>query len=138
MGSIGRYKQLPFIEKKLFREALFNLYIIKFKMFFVSFKKMADTPVREGKKCPGSKEKEALLIARAIDRADRLALWKNRCLVKSLAAQRMLKKRGISSRLSLGVAFDQNKKLVAHAWISAGETEIVKKNFDYKELTVME
>jgi Transglutaminase-like superfamily len=70
----------------------------------------------------------------ASQRADRLTLWKNKCLVQSLAARWMLKKRGIQSKLSLGVALGQDKNMIAHAWIKAGDFEVVEQNGDYHEL----
>jgi hypothetical protein len=62
--------------------------------------------------------------------------WRNKCLVQSLAARKMLKKRGITSQLSLGLRKDQEKKMLAHAWIKVGEKEIVSKSGDYLELFV--
>jgi hypothetical protein len=60
--------------------------------------------------------------------------WKNKCLIKSLAARKMLSGRGIVSQLSMGVLKDENSKAIAHAWIKSGEFEIVGKDGDYFEL----
>ena len=66
--------------------------------------------------------------------ASRLSPWKNKCLVQSLAARLMLKERKIQSNLSLGMSFDQNKTLIAHAWLKAGDFEVVEQNGVYHEL----
>src|SRR5512144_1029770 len=53
------------------------------------------------------------------------ARWMNAlCLPRALAAQAMLRRRGIASRLCLGVARDAGA-LVAHAWVEAGGEKIV-------------
>lgn len=73
-------------------------------------------------------------IRSALIRTSPYVWWRNRCLVQSLAARWILKKRGIMSHLYLGLAKDADKKTVAHAWIKVGENEIVSKNGNYVEL----
>ena len=72
--------------------------------------------------------KEVIVIA------GRYSLWHNRCLVQSLAARWMLCRRGMPSRLSLGVAKDKNGKTIAHAWIIAYNIEIVNRNGNCLEM----
>jgi hypothetical protein len=43
---------------------------------------------------------------------------------RAIAAQAMLRRRGISSRLCLGVARD-GEALVTHAWVEVGQTTVV-------------
>jgi hypothetical protein len=51
--------------------------------------------------------------------------WMNAlCLPRALAAHAMLRRRGIASRLCLGVARDAGE-LAAHAWVEIGEDKIV-------------
>lgn len=73
-------------------------------------------------------------IKTATAQANLLALWKNRCLVQSLAARRMLSRRGIPSTLHFGMIAGPHGKPLAHAWLIAGEMEIVAKGGDYMEL----
>jgi hypothetical protein len=49
------------------------------------------------------------------------------CLPRALAAQAMLRRRGIASQLCLGVARD-NGALSAHAWLELGQAIIVGGN----------
>ena len=44
------------------------------------------------------------------------------CLPRALAAHAVLRRRGIASRLCLGVA-RQGSELTAHAWVEVGETK---------------
>ena len=46
----------------------------------------------------------------------------------------MLRRRKIQSLLSLGVAKDASGKLIAHAWLRAGDVEIVPANDSFQEL----
>jgi hypothetical protein len=51
--------------------------------------------------------------------------WMNAlCLPRALAAHTMLRRRGIASRLCLGVARDR-EALSAHAWVEIGNDKIV-------------
>ena len=74
------------------------------------------------------------LIRSAIQRAGRVSPWRNRCLVSSLAGRCMLRRRKISSTISLGVAKNARGKTVAHAWITAGDAEIVSGGTSFHEL----
>ena len=51
--------------------------------------------------------------------------WMNaRCLPRALAAHAMLRRRGIASRLCLGVARDKDE-FAAHAWVEIGNNKLV-------------
>jgi hypothetical protein len=51
--------------------------------------------------------------------------WMNApCLARAVAAHAMLQRRGIASRLCLGVARDGGK-VAAHAWVEVGDNKIV-------------
>lgn len=51
--------------------------------------------------------------------------WMNAlCLPRALAAHAMLRRRGVASRLCLGVARDGDE-LAAHAWVEIGEDIVV-------------
>lgn len=74
------------------------------------------------------------LIRQAIGRAAWVSPWKNKCLISSLVARCSLRRRGIGSQLSLGVARGANDKTIAHAWLKAGDIEIVEQGGDFTEL----
>ena len=46
--------------------------------------------------------------------------WESKCLVQALTAQRMLKSKGISTTIYLGVRKEGNE-MKAHAWLRCGE-----------------
>lgn len=70
----------------------------------------------------------------AVLRAGWVSPWKNRCLVSSLAGRWMMRRRKIESELSLGVAKDAKGRLLAHAWLKSGDSEIVEKRGEFKEI----
>lgn len=62
----------------------------------------------------------AMLIGWAVSRTAEHGLFRPRCLVRSLAIQRMLRRRGLSpGELRIGVRM-QHGRLLAHAWIELG------------------
>lgn len=74
----------------------------------------------------------------AVRRADRFALWQNRCIVKSLAARKMIERRQGTSELYLGVMKDQStskKALKAHAWLISQDIEVTPKGRNHYPAT---
>lgn len=128
------FTALPFQEKQLFMEALFFLYAAKILLLILPFRYCLKFLSNKRCKQENISEQQLWLIKKAVHRTRWLAFWKNECLVKSLASRWMLQRRQISSLLSLGAAFDQDKKLIAHAWLSINEFEIVEKGGSYYEL----
>lgn len=59
-------------------------------------------------------------ISQAVHIMSKYTFWESQCLVKAIAAMRMLEKRGIESTLYLGTAKDEKGKLIAHAWLRSG------------------
>ncbi|MBY0007031.1 lasso peptide biosynthesis B2 protein [Priestia aryabhattai] len=68
-----------------------------------------------------SSNKEILAsVSQAIHTMSRYTFWESQCLVKAIAAMKMLEKRQIDSTLYLGTAREENGELVAHAWLRSG------------------
>ena len=98
--------------------------IYRFLIFFI--------PMRYLEKYFGEKEKEsheqgtdrdyywAYRVSREVNRIADKTPWDSKCLVRALAAQHILQRRGVSTTLYLGVGKDENKKMIAHAWLRCG------------------
>ena len=84
----------------------------------------ADRPTRHIRRFTGD---EAHWIAWAIEYVGAQSRMNALCLPRALAAHAMLRRRGIASRLCLGVARDGGA-FAAHAWIEVGEKKIVGGN----------
>lgn len=132
--KIIKYRKLPMKEKRLFCEALLFVYAAKILLLTFPFKYVRSIlSIRQISSDRTSLE-ELKQIKKAIYRTRWLSFWKNQCLVMSVASRWMLQRRNIHSQLSLGVAFDEDKKLKAHAWLKADEVDIVEKGGSYHEL----
>lgn len=72
-------------------------------------------------------------VSEAIHIMSRHTLWESMCLVRALAAMKMLERRRIYSTLYLGTGKNDNGELIAHAWLKSG-SEIVTGGEEMKEL----
>jgi hypothetical protein len=68
----------------------------------------------------GSDKLTSYDVSEAINIMSRHTLWESMCLVRALAAMKMLERRGISSTLYLGTGKNENGQLIAHAWLRSG------------------
>ncbi|HWJ80328.1 MAG TPA: lasso peptide biosynthesis B2 protein [Niallia sp.] len=59
-------------------------------------------------------------ISNAINIMSKYTIWESMCLVKAIAAMKMLERRKIESTLYLGTGKDERGKLIAHAWLRSG------------------
>jgi hypothetical protein len=114
-------------EKILFLEALFLLYCSKIILLVLPFNSCLKLLNPANEKLIHGEVDFLIKIKKAVRRANRLAFWKNICLVKSFAARFMLQRRGIGSEMFLGLQFKNEKELIAHAWLVSGEIEITPK-----------
>lgn len=70
----------------------------------------------------------ALDVRHALLTACRHLPWKPTCLVRAVAAQTLLNRRGIPSVLILSVMPNESITLKAHAWLEAGGIVVVGRN----------
>jgi|SRR5690625_946324 len=63
-------------------------------------------------------------ISQAIHIISKYTFWESACLVKAIAAMKMLEKRNMESTLYLGMAKEESGKLIAHAWLRSGSLYI--------------
>jgi hypothetical protein len=69
---------------------------------------------------------EAVAICRAVDRWRRIAPSAATCLIRAIAAQRMLTRRDVPNALVLGVRIDpQRQEMTAHGWVRVGGHVVV-------------
>lgn len=59
-------------------------------------------------------------VSNSVHIMERYTIWESKCLVKAIAAMKMLERRKIESTLYLGTGKDENGRLVAHAWLRSG------------------
>ena len=59
-------------------------------------------------------------VSNAIHMMSKYTFWESQCLVKAIAAMKMLEKRNIESTLYLGTGKDDKGQFAAHAWLRSG------------------
>ncbi|MGE8017841.1 lasso peptide biosynthesis B2 protein [Peribacillus frigoritolerans] len=117
------FLRLNFKTKLLYIEAFLHLGRARY-LKSISFSKVAPTLGEQMKESSYeliAADKEILAnVSRAINIMSRYTIWESQCLVKAMAAMKMLEKRKIDSTLYLGTAKDENEWLIAHAWLRSG------------------
>jgi hypothetical protein len=59
-------------------------------------------------------------VSQAVNIMSRYTVWESMCLVKAIAAMKMLERRKIECTLYLGMARDETGNMIAHAWLRSG------------------
>ncbi|MGG4340589.1 lasso peptide biosynthesis B2 protein [Paenibacillus lautus] len=119
-----RFMSYPVSTKLMFAEAY--LYLAWGRVFkLLPFQKVSPSLGEPMKETPyvGYTEQELSLvrqISRAVHTMSRVTWWESQCLVKAVAAMKMLERRGIPSTLYLGSGRDDKGMMVAHAWLRCG------------------
>ena len=106
------------------REAAIMLVLARLAVRFLPPARLfawAGRPVRHVRRFA---DDEARWVAWAVDHLGALTGMDGLCLPRALAAHAMLRRRGIASRLCLGVA-RSGSAFAAHAWIEVGDERIV-------------
>lgn len=125
---IRRFHRLQGDQKRLHLEAVFELYFARCRVLL--------TPVSRYSKGWGGLDEKArgtgdisstpLVndVSRAVTVMARYLPGKLVCLPQAMAAQRMLRRRGISSTLFLGVRRSDTTSLEAHAWLESSGRQV--------------
>jgi len=126
--KIEKFLRLSAEEKRLFLEAYLALGEMRIAVLTCSFKRLTRDleQHRQTLKLPPLDEKtkeNALKIGWAIARAAANTPWESACLVQSLTAKKMLKRRGIPGVFYLGMTKEGRgeETVKAHAWTQCGD-----------------
>lgn len=121
--KIRRFAQYPLALKLMFFEAYFYLAwgrILK----LLPFAKVAPSLGERMQETTyvSSGEHDLLLrqVSKAVHAMSKVTWWESQCLVKAIAAMKMLEKRGVPSTLYLGSGRDDQGRMIAHAWLRSG------------------
>lgn len=116
-------------------EAIVMLFWCKFLLLLLPFKKVLGINYGKNKDRKTVTDRELLLkIKRSLYRANRLSLWKNKCLVQSFAGRWMLQRRGIQSQIAFGIKHTEINKIIAHAWLKADDFLVIGQVMEYNEI----
>ena len=106
------------------REAAVALVLARLAVRFVPSARLLRWADRPMKKFWRFAPDDADWVAWAIDATTKRPGMATQCLPRALAAHAMLRRRGIASRLCLGVARN-DRDLTAHAWIEVGGRTLI-------------
>lgn len=120
-------------QKLLYLEAFILTGMMRYKILKVPFNKLKEelgTYNTESTREVSSEEYKIVKNIRGIViHISKHTPWESLCLVQAMTVQKMLKKRGISSTIYLGVNKDKsNDEMKAHAWIRCGEMYVTGGN----------
>lgn len=122
---LNKFFRLPWPEKVLYTEAFYLTGAVRLAVLLLPFRTLAPLLGRHMAESPAEENAVTLEAARrvgqAVETVSRHTPWDSKCLVQAIAGKIMLRRRGIGSTLYLGVDRDDNRGLVAHAWLRCGE-----------------
>lgn len=135
MSLIIKFCRIPLNQKILVAEAICLLLASKLLLLIFPFR-ICKQIFRKNERLDNQPNTQTLKEIRiAVERANKIAIWKNVCLVKSFAARLMLQRRGIPSSIYLGVNITNETKLAAHAWLISGGVYITPRgSISFKEI----
>lgn len=130
-----RFRQISSLRRALLPEAAIGLIVARLVLILIPFPLLArhlgsfmppgDPRVAEAA-APSAPEHPRLAeeIGWAVTRVARHVPFRAVCLPQAIAAQAMLRRRGIRSVMHFGAARGTDKPLAAHAWLDAGGVEV--------------
>ena len=127
-----RYAHLPIGRKLLVCEAVIWLALARLALLFVPFRHLAarfgTIADARAPAVPSSlaEAREPLVrdVGWAVTRSARYVPFRAVCLPQAIAAQAMLRCRGVASVMHFGVMKSDGGSLLAHAWLDAGAIEV--------------
>ena len=140
-GRIAKFLHSTSIEKRLFFKALF--YSVKYRIITSLFPfkyYVSDLGISQTNNSTSPTNNQLLTITsvyKAVRRSSIYLPFGQKCLIEAIVAKQLLKQHNISSTLYLGVSRDNNRQLIAHAWLKCGDYIVTgrkgSKNFSVVE-----
>src|SRR6476660_1046559 len=112
------------IRRTYLREAVVTNILARLAVRFVPSTRLFSWVDRPPRRINSFAANEAEWVCSSVQNAGARPWMKALCLPRALAAHAMLRRRGIASRLCLGVA-RSGGAFAAHAWIEVGEERII-------------
>jgi len=129
MLRLTKFLRLSGSERWLLTKAVVLLGIARIALLMIPFRRLAPflgTHMAESSEKDEPEHKDiAERVSWAVQTASRHIPWECKCLTQAIAGKGMLRLRGISSTLYLGVNKDEDEKLKAHAWLRSGDMTVI-------------
>jgi hypothetical protein len=127
-SSLQKFWRLNYRDKFIFIEALFWLAFAGTAIAILPFRYVGWLASISGSRQRVSQHARPTIVRRvgwAVSACARRVPWRAMCFEQGVAAQLMLRRRGIQSILYYGVAPDPQRGLSAHVWVRDGELDVV-------------
>jgi hypothetical protein len=129
LPRIKKFLRLSWSDRFLFLEAFICLGITRI-LLTMPFKYIAPRLGRQTPDLPDDPNQSNLpewawRVAWAIETAAQHTPWESACLAQAITGKYLLKRRGLETRLFLGMKKDQSGKFLAHAWLKAGSELLI-------------
>ena len=108
------------VRRVYLREAAVSLYLARIAVRVIPAARIFAWATRPPRRIRRFAVDETAWVLWAIDKAVAKSRSEALCLPRALAAHSMLRRRGIASRVCLGVAREQGN-VIAHAWVEVGD-----------------
>jgi len=109
----------------LFVRAIYWTGIARILIVFVPLKRFSFLLGNHMQVTPETIVSENMVLLKAVEvaisRASRYVPWRCKCYEQAIAAKMILLGCGLETTFYYGVAKDQDKKLIAHAWVRCGD-----------------
>lgn len=130
------WRRLSGRERVALVEAVLELGLARARVALRPFRDVAGAASRTPLGLQGESVSARLVVAWAVTTAARRAPWRAKCLEQGLAAQAMLRRRGVEGVLHYGLRRGKVGDLDAHVWVTAGGCDVVGGGLatDYVEL----
>jgi Transglutaminase-like superfamily len=128
IALLHKFSRLPWHDRLLVLEATFCLAVAVFAIAMLPFRHVGRLASRQtGRPVPPQQIRltEVRSVRWAIIAAARQVPWHAMCFQQGLAAQLMLRRRGIPSVLYYGAAPDGLNGLAAHVWVRDGDVNVI-------------
>jgi hypothetical protein len=128
MSLIEKFFRLPRHDRWFLLEATLWLAVAGLAIAVLPFRqigRLASRPVRRPEPTPSARLREAKRIRWAIIVSAAQVPWRTVCFQQGLAAQVMLRRRGVPSVLYYGAALDNRSGLSTHVWVRDGDVDVI-------------
>ena len=140
LKKIKKYHALPKEERKLIAHCLLWLMYSYLLVRFIPLKCFVNVLGEHQKEAQSILNPEELAylirLQKNMRRLKRNLPWNVKCFEEVIAAKKLLKKKAIKSTLYLGVARNEENKLIAHAWLKTDNRIVFGQNRQQKFTSV--
>jgi hypothetical protein len=128
LGALARLARLAPADRTLLCEAFVLTGLASAALRFLPFKmigKIATRPLTARMADPAARAALADKVRWAVAASARRSPWRALCFEQGLAAQVMLRRRGVASTLYFGARRDDASEVTAHVWVRDQDRDVI-------------